>query len=278
MEKEKVMILNVVVCYYNEDEVLKYAGELSKQKEKKDITLVIVINGINEKAYSLWNNNLRAINLNILTCFSKENLGYLNGLIFGLKYYKSLNMKLPEWTIFSNTDILFQSDIELTLFTRKNYDPNIWVLGPSIYSPQKGSYDNPKRTERYSKSRLIKIKKIYEMPIVAYFYMILSFYKSKFLINNKKDSNYVYSVHGCFFFIKGEFANILCKKEYGGFLYSEEAFIAEEVRNGGKKIFYDSEINIIHNEHSTTNKLNYKKKSAYFAQSLSVILEEYFFK
>ena len=83
--------------------------------------------------------------------------------------------------------------------------------------------------------------------------------KAKLVHKKKTESRYVYEVHGSFFILKGEFAEYLKSKQFGAFIYCEEAFLAENVYHNGKKIFYDSEIEIIHLEHSVTGLMKVKK-------------------
>jgi len=100
--------------------------------------------------------------------------------------------------------------------------------------------------------------------------------KRKFARKIKEKSQYVYTLHGCFFAIKPEFADMLIHETFDGFLYSEEAFIAEKVRLASKRAFYDSSIEVNHNESSVTGLLGISRKAKYISNSLIYIKNEFY--
>jgi len=71
-------------------------------------------------------------------------------------------------------------------------------------------------------------------------------------------------------------ATILDDRKFKALLYSEEAYIAELIREYNKKTYYDSNIEVIHNESAVTGKLANKKKAKYIADSLKVIRDEFY--
>lgn len=94
----------------------------------------------------------------------------------------------------------------------------------------------------------------------------------------KKESQYVYSNHGSFFFLNIQIVEKIKNIFYEPFLYSEEAFIAEQIISHNKKSYYDSALELIHNENSVTGLLGIKRTSQYIANSLRYIRDEFYLK
>lgn len=269
-------IVNVVINYANEEEILIYAKNVSKQTVAEYITLVVVINKQGNTKIEDFQRQLNEVALDILIYNPNENLGYMNGLIYGYSEYSSKKNDSLKWVVMSNTDIEFTSDKFFEMVLEKEYGEDIWCIGPSVYSPTKKSFDNPKSIQRYSLTGLNRRIFIFERPLLAYAYIKLAVLKAKFTKISKNDSQPVYSVHGCFFIVRKKFADILKDRKYKALMYSEEAFISEIVRQHERKCFYDSEVEVIHNEHAVTSKIGISKKSKYLADSLRVVRDEFF--
>lgn len=271
-------IVNVVVYYANEEEVITYAKALRQQSVASNTALIIVVNKEGQIAIDDFKKRLDEIELDILLLDPKENLGYMNGFIYGYNQYRKLTKVAPNWVVMSNTDIEFRNNSFFEHLLQATYEDDIWCIAPSVYSPSKDSYDNPQYTERYTREKMNRLIYIFERPTLAYIYIKIANLKAKYSKKAKRDSQFVYSAHGCFFVMRGEFTEVLRYKKYGALMYSEEAYIAEIIRAYGKKCFYNSAIEVIHNESTVTGKLDIRKKSAYFADSLKVIREEFFTK
>lgn len=269
-------IVNIAIYYANEDEILAYANSLSKQSIAHDISLVVVVTKEGGMSLDIFKSKLADFELDTMVFNPNVNLGYMNGLIYGYKQYSEEVKDIPSWVVMSNTDIQFSNDRFFEHFLGASYEDDVWCVAPSVYSPANNSYNNPQYIERYEIKELNRRIFIFERPAIAYFYIKLAGIKAKLIKKAKKNSQFVYSVHGCFFIIRGGFAEVLKHKKYNALMYSEEAYIAEIIRTYGKKCFYDSTIEVIHNESTVTGKLDIRKKSKYFADSLKVIRDEFF--
>lgn len=265
-----IEILNCVIFYDNYDEVAAYIRQLENQNFKEKIKLAITVNKDTKEQARLLKSSIIDINLFI----PKENLGYLNGLFYS--YEKILVEGLSfKWVVFSNTDIEI-ADAELfEKLSSSNYSDDTFCIAPSVFEKNKSVYENPQYYERYSARSLKKRIFIFSHPLLSKYYFVMSRIKSKLTKKQKKKSSFVYSAHGSFFILKPKFLDAI-NRSYMSMLYSEEAFIAEEVRLANGKIFYDETLEVIHNESQTTGKLGYKRKSQHIAQSLMKIYEHYF--
>ena len=269
-------IVNIAIYYANEDEILAYANSLSRQSIARDISLVVVVNKEEGMSLDIFKSKLADFELDTMVFNPNVNLGYMNGLIYGYKQYSEEAKDIPSWVVMSNTDIQFSNDRFFEHFLGASYEDDVWCVAPSVYSPANNSYNNPQRIERYKIKELNRRISIFERPAIAHFYIKLAGIKAKLIKKAKKNSQFVYSAHGCFFIICGEFAEVLKHKKYNALMYSEEAYIAEIIRTYGKKCFYDSTIEVIHNKSTITRKLGIRKRSKYFADSLKLIRDEFF--
>lgn len=261
-------VLFVCINYNNEEEVKNFLKNINLIDKKNEFK-VLITNNSESKAGEL-KRQLKDINLDYEIINPNKNLGYLNGMFFAIKEYLKREI-LPEWIVFSNTDI----EIKKFDFYNKDYQKDICCIAPSIYSTQSKTYQNPHYKIRLSVHKLKRIILINSIPYLEYFYSKLAVLKSKYKKRKEEESQEVYAAHGAFFILRKSFFEKVTLN-YGAFLYSEEAFIAENIRLLNKKIFYDKEIKIIHKEHSTTNLIGTMKRGRYIKESLKYILREFY--
>ncbi|WP_265455618.1 hypothetical protein [Enterococcus sp. HY326] len=266
---------NIIIFYDNYSDVTDYLSEMKKQDRKSiNLLMTIIMNKYSEVDASNLNEYVRGLDYHCEIIYPKSNLGYLNGLLNG---YRSSQYKkiISDWVIFSNTDIVIPDKFFLQKFFNNEYSEDIFCVAPSVYVPENNVYSNPQYLKRYTKKYLEKRVKIFSHPTLAYFYFRMSKLKIFFKASKKKESTFVYSAHGSYFILRSKFLDNL-KKDYMSLLYSEEAFIAEEIRLKSGKIFYDSSIEVEHHESQVTSKLDLNKKSYYISESLKKIIGEYF--
>lgn len=261
-----------VIFYDNYDEVNLFLSELNKQRNAI-IHVAITIN----KDTNLQSDQLvkewPTLNINLFK--PESNIGYLNGLFFGYEGLLKLGHS-SNWVIFCNTDIELPSDNFISSFLSKEYSDDIYCVAPSVFEKNRKVFENPQYKSRYSLGSLNRRIFIFSHPRVAKFYISLSQVKARIKRSRQKEvSCYVYSAHGSFFFLKNRFLKEI-DRHYMSLMYSEEAYIAEEIRLKNKKIYYDEQLEVVHNESQSTGKLNIDKKSSYIADSLKEIRKKYF--
>lgn len=272
-------IINLVICYNNEEEVINYALECSKQTYAANIVLIITVNSSNYKDISKFEKKLNDIPyIEVKMYHSKQNLGYLNGMLYGYRKYLQEDRTRNdfEWVIMSNTDIKYPMIGMLEEFANAHYESNIWCVAPSVFNLSNKSYGNPHYTKKLSKEKIKRNIFIFSHFVFAYVYFIISSIKTKQQKSKKLSGQYVYAVHGCYFFLKRSFVDYLLTQTFTPLMYSEEAYIAEKLERLDKLSYYDANLEVEHMESTVTGKLKVKKKSQYFAESLRFILDEFY--
>lgn len=266
-------IVNIVICYENEDEIISYAKELTKQTVK--VALVVVVNKIGNRGIEFLNQNLRKLNIQFEIHDPGENKGYLNGLTFG---FKETNMQ-SEWYALTNTDIEIKSScfFEKFITNESVSDKKVWLIGPSVFVPKSNRYSNPYIINRPSKISFII--RIFAMRFYKIFNLLHEL-KLKFKKNRsdvlKCESALVYAVHGSYMFARKEFLEVLVKQPAWELLYAEEQYLAELVVKNGCAVFYNSEIEVNHLEGTSTGKINLKNKYQLMIKANKRLIKEFY--
>lgn len=267
---------NVIICYQNEEEVIKYAEQLNKQSLRAKIKLYVVINKKGTMSCNLFEKKLQGLIEEYKIINVEKNIGYLNGLLIGAKY--ALQEYNYEWLIFSNTDILIP---DINFFKKmdnrlRDFDKDIWAVGPSIYAPNQGEYSNPYMFSRPSKWEYIKINIALTFPEIFDYLFCLK----KNLRKRKKyievESGFVYAIHGSFMILRKQLIEIIMNRPAWELLYDEESYISEIVRINNKKIYFEKELLVKHLEGMSTGKTKIKWKYKIMKQSNKRILKEFY--
>lgn len=272
MKHKQVLI--IIVNYGTEKEIISYARELTKQTAISDLFLMVVDNKY--CAEQNLETALSEVGAEYYYYNPNRNLGYLNAALCGVDVFKSKFDYVPKWIVVSNTDISYCSDNFYEDFLKKHYNEDVWCVAPSVIS-SKNIYCNPHYKKRISIAKVNRIIWVFKHPMLMRIYLLFSEMKGKAKINKaKQDSQYVYSAHGCFFILRDSFYFKLNGEKYGALLYSEESFIAEFILANNKKSYYDSDLEVLHNENLTTNKIDYRKRGKYISESMQYIKERFY--
>ena len=269
-------ILILAINYSNEDEVIGFAKMLSLQTVANKIELIITNNKSTEVKKVYLQEQLKMVDIDVSFYDPKSNLGYLSGCFYGYNRYCESTSYPPQWVFVSNTDIVIEDKTFFEKILNDPYDKDTWCIGPSVYSPNNDSYDNPHYKHRHKLAKINLIIWLYKRPLLAYIHVLLAKIGFKVIRRVEEPSQFVYSVHGCFFGLRNDFMLQISDEPYKGFLYSEEAYIAERLRLENKKTYYDCSLKIVHNENSVTGMLKIKKKANYISSSMSYIKETFY--
>ena len=276
----KSQILFILVNYFNEEDTISFVRNQVMKQSFRNFVVVIVDNGSKE-LNSL--SNLAGAYSNVYLFASPKNLGYLGGAHYGLEMYMKSNPGLPDGIILSNSDLEF-GDVTLIekLHTKYLVTPtDIAIVGTSIYSPETGVNQNPFAKKRISRMKLLFLKAIFSNHFVYTMYELISFVKRK--VSARSDASDstgivdpVYAVHGSFFLLTKEFFGKGGTLHYPSFLFGEEIFLAEQTMLMNLKVCFDSNLKVIHHEHSTTAVVKSRVLVKYMHDSVSYLIATYF--
>lgn len=259
-----------VICYDNEEEVLGFADKLSKQKECEKIVLLVTCNKCTNVKKLI--NDLKKIEISSQVFEPKCNMGYLHGCLYGFKEFN----EEYEWAIISNTDIEFVSDKFFVKFLDNHYDSKIGCIGPDITLKATGKHQNPFALTR-PRNTLMKFRKIMYANYFLYsLYYTLSDVKNKIYHTSvQKEKGYVYGVHGSVIILRKECIDRFLEDEIQIFMYGEELYIAEILKENQLLSYYDTNLKIIHNENQVTAKITDQKKQKWCSQSISFLVKRF---
>ena len=264
-------IVNIIIYYENEDEIINYAKELTKQNDS--IKLVIVVNKIGKKGINYINDLLTILEIEFEIFNPGRNIGYLNGLIYG---YKKTSFS-SEWYILSNTDICIKDECFMKKCREEVEFKNdkVWLIGPSILAPKLEKYSNPYFSVRPSKA--FYQSRIWAMKFPILFNTLFNLKSKIRSVKMKKiQSGYVYAVHGSFMFLRKELLDILSINKEWELLYDEEQYIAEIVRKNNHNVYYCSGVEILHMEGTSTGKVSIRKKAKLMIKANRRMLKEFY--
>ena len=169
-----------------------------------------------------------------IKCFmflAPQNLGYLNGCLFGIR---SLQDSLSyKWAVICNTDIVMCQKDFFEGLNNSVIDDNVWGVAPSIQLPD-GEFQNPYIIKRPSEVSFLLHKCIFSNLIL---YLL----------------------------------DIVCGESNDIFLYCEEEYLAAVICENSKTVYFDASMQVIHNEHQTLGKIDYRKKQKWYIQSMDFI-------
>lgn len=267
---------NVVICYQNEEEVIKYAEQLNKQSLRAKIKLYVVINKKGTMSCNLFEKKLQEFIEEYKIIDLEKNIGYLNGLLIGAKY--ALQECNYEWLIFSNTDILIPdiNFFENMVNRLRGIDKAIWAVGPSIYAANQEEYSNPYMLFRPSKWEYIKTNIALTFPEIFDLFFGLKKKSRKRKKNIEVESGFVYAIHGSFMILRKQLIEIIMDRPAWELLYDEESYISEIVHMNNKKIYFEKELLVKHLEGMSTGKTKIRWKYKIMKQSNKRILKEFY--
>lgn len=217
--------------------------------------LVIDNNSPNESASILERESKRN---NFVFIGNKINNGYAAGNNIGLRYAYTHNYK---YSLILNNDVKINDKniIELLISDLEN-NKKIGAVGPRIVD-----------LEGNAIAPYVNRPNIWNMT--------LGISRDKKVRNsNIYISRYVYRLFGCCLLVNNAVMNQIDYFDERTFLYQEENILAEKMRNIGYKMYYDSEVSIIHMESSTINSSGFgknTKKRKILEDSTKIYLKNY---
>lgn len=206
---------------------------------------------------------------------TNANLGYFGGITFAIEKF-GLQVSDFDFSIISNVDLLLPEDFFKKLYTER-IDKGIGCIAPSIISNGEGVNRNPKVLTRYSAKELKILRLMFQFPVLWKTYNTLIHGKRREKVQNENTvEREIYAAHGSFMLFTKAVSDFLQNMRFPSFMFCEELFIAENLRNLGLKTLFMPQLVVNDIDHVSTSKM---KSSFYFKcnyESLNMILKEYY--
>ncbi|MGF7144106.1 GT2 family glycosyltransferase [Anaerotaenia torta] len=269
-----VDIVISVACYNNEDEIIAFAEQLSHQRISENLCLLVSCNSCSSS--SDLEKKLNDVSVQTAVYNPKVNLGYLHGCLYGLSEYSRENEY--DWAMISNTDLIFEKDSFFEKFSKGINDEDIWCVGPDITLKTTGAHQNPFLILPPSNRMINTWRFAYSNPVTFNLYFWLAGVKSRLKKANNEilDSKFVYAVHGSCFLLRKECIEKIIEVKDEIFMYEEELLVAEVTKANGKKVFFDNNLSVVHNENQVTGTINNAKKHKWFKDSFYFLYKNFY--
>ncbi|OEE57328.1 hypothetical protein A1OS_21740 [Enterovibrio norvegicus] len=266
---KSIDVLFITVSYNNFNSTRDYIESFRGLKFNSKSKLLVVDNSISTdlelKSYIEQGDG------DVVYIRQDENLGYISGCNYGLAYYRKYYSIEPEVVIYSNNDIVFESDDFIKVVRDKfKRNPDLGIIAPYVIDTNTGRDLNPFLVSRPTKKMMVKLKVIYSSYFVSKIFNSLP-RRNKKTINNNFDE--IYASHGCIFIMS---ALLLREKiDDGYFLYGEEITVAERCLSLRKTVVYMEDIKVKHISHATTGKVFSQKEYEFKKNSIKYINNKY---
>lgn len=197
-----------------------------------------------------------------------ENKGYLGGAL-PIYNAKAANY---DFISISNVDLELAPDFFEQLLELNT--TNIGLVAPDIYTEKIMRHENPYMPTRPTKRHFLRWKIIYSCTLLYRLYYRMH------LLKSRKSKTYpacdIYAGHGSFMLFTDAFVNHYPELHFPGFMYGEEIFMAELVREALLKVRYCPSLRIANIGNINTAHINQKQKSKWSKESLRAIYDRFF--
>lgn len=203
--------------------------------------------------------------------YFQSNLGYLPGACNVLNNY--VEVKEYDYVVISNVDLTIEESFFSNLEKKIFKDEVAWVA-TQIWTEQEKRDKNPKILNRCSKMKLELIRLLYKYPVLDYIYTNSLYLRKK--ARPQYSEQDIYAGHGSFMMLTKSFFEEYDRIEYPLFLFGEEMFLAELIRNKKLTVRYVPDLCVIDKEHTSTSRMRKKEYYKYNLNSIDYILKNFY--
>ena len=199
---------------------------------------------------------------------SEHNLGYLGG---ALTVYNRLATQY-DFVSISNVDLQLRADFFEQLLLIE--DEGIGWLAPDIYTPEQQRHENPYMLTRPTRYNFFIWDIIYSSVLIFKLYYLLHLIKGK--VTKTYPPMTLYAGHGAFMLFTKHFVQAYPQVQFPSFMYNEEIYLAELVREAGLSVYYAPTLRMDNIGGVSTGRISQKQKSEWNRQSLQMIKKKFF--
>ncbi len=259
--------IGVVILHYNQEEVtVRYVDDLCRiSAQDADIRIYVVDNASPDKSGARLATRYRG-NPKVRVICSEDNLGFSKGNNLGIKAAE--REFAPELFVISNNDIFIEDfmfwDKLISCYRKSEFA----VMGPDIYSVQKGFSQSPIRDRSLKneelgvelktlKSRLRFMKAVSALHMYKPLRAIRRIFRRESMARKGIQPTVMREnvvIHGAFFVLSRKYLDVYPDGLYPNlFLYMEEDALAIRCRVANLNILYDPELRVLHYDGVSTS-------------------------
>lgn len=205
-----------------------------------------------------------------LQVFPLDNLGYFGGAQYIIN--KIEDKSKYDYIAISNVDLILQEDF-FEVLSQYKCPIDVGWIAPSVFSLQEKR--DKKSLYRPSKQKFWLLCLLFKYPLLFKIYR-KSVYIRKRESSDLTESSVVYSGHGAFILLTKRFFIKNPQLDFKPFLFCEENYIAELLRESALKCIYEPSLKILDEEHVSTGKMNYRKMCKYNYEAHKFIYETFY--
>lgn len=256
------MIYNFILINYNNSNIsIKCVHSINRIKQLHNV-LIVDNNSIEEQKQILRESNVKVL-------FLSSNIGYASALNVGIDYFFD-KFQDDQIIIVGNNDLVYDENFCDNIEGSK-FSADTMIICPNIIKSGSGVHQNPFSIDAYSRVQILKYDIFYSNYYFAIFFLLI--YRLLFGLNSENDrkgfdkSQYIYMGHGACYILLPYFLKKCRRFDSPTFLFGEELFIGEQIHRNNGCLYYDKNIKVIHNEHSTTGNGISRSKFMYMKES-----------
>ncbi|MEY3398741.1 MAG: hypothetical protein RL220_1335 [Bacteroidota bacterium] len=262
----------VLVNYYKEKDLAAFIKQYLISQVGCDLEVYIVDNGSRDRNILVD----VSTNMNFVHLIEPgRNTGYIGAAALAYNQLKSEGI-LPDLFVLSNFDLQMDRIHFFERLTRSFLATGAACVAPAIRSGRSGRNLNPYYVQRIAPAKLRRLVRITSWYPIYLFYQFLHILKGFFIKGSESQATEIYAPHGSFMALHRTYFDRGADLNYGSFLYGEELFVAEMLRSHNLRAVYDPELELIHDEHTTTGVVKTAAHMRYLHESLVYLYKNFF--
>lgn len=237
----KKRFLLACVSYNSYEEMYEFVSSVEFAARKAPDMSVTVAIGDNT-VVNACDIDIHSDVIRVLSFPYHENLGYLGCAFRMLTEIGHEEITKYDYVAISNVDMTLDEDFFLNLLPFDNEEVG-WIA-PDIYTPGRGTHENPFMMHRPTKKHFLKWQVMYSIPLFYGVIKKISYHRRSVSTDAVPAQTQMYAGHGSFMLFTKSFICTLQSFVYPSFMYAEEIFFAELLRRCRLKVMYMPELKI----------------------------------
>jgi GT2 family glycosyltransferase len=255
------MKLAFICTNYNNSQVTSEAvRSLGIAKDRAELRIIIVDNASADTHVETLR-TIESNNQHVEVIYSERNLGYFNGLNLGIQRLLSTDPKF-DLVVVGNNDLIFPPDFADSLERNVGLFKKHPVISPDIVTLD-GEHQNPHVLHGISAFRTLVYDAYYTSHTIAQIIRKLAAITRR-ATDRADETHYetaqeIEQGYGACYLLTPMFFLHFSELSAPTFMYHEELFLTEQLREQGMRVYYDPSIQVFHNCHATTGSVPSRK-------------------